>query len=97
MLKSRSLRLQILIVLSQGLPAPPLDVYLRYQKILLAVEERECSEVDDAIKGLLAMEARELPPPTAIPDRTPNQSFFKDMLRYLQDYVAVFVCWLLNT
>ena len=63
---------------SQGLPAPPLDVYLRYrdQRILLSKkkqereEEQERQEVDDAAKvstkALLATDAQELPPPTAM-------------------------------
>ena len=95
------LQLQVLTVPSQGMPAAPLDVYLRYQKILLTVEERESGEADDVIgasaKAFLAMEAQELPPPTAIPDLTPSQSLVEEMLGYLQDYVAVFVGWVLDT
>jgi hypothetical protein len=93
------LRLQVLMVVFQGLPAPPLDVYLRYQMILLTEEEEERSEADDAIeasaKGLLATEAQQLPPPT-VPDLASSQSFVKDMLGYLQDYVAALVGWLLD-
>ena len=106
------LRLQVLTVLSQGLPAPPLDVYLRYQKFLLSAEEHERQEqehqeeqkrqeADDAItvsaKALLATDAQELPPPIAIPDLAPSQSSMKGMLGYLQDYVAMLLGWLLDT
>ena len=88
------------------MPAPPLDVYLRYQKILLTVEERESpdDEIGDLAKAFLAMEARELLPPTTntIPDLTlgqssVNESSIKGMLGYLQDYVAVFIGWLVDT
>jgi hypothetical protein len=94
------LRLQVLTVVFQGLPAPPLDIYLRYQKILLTVEEQERRDADDAIeasaKGLLVTEAQQLPPPT-VPDLASNQSSVKDMLGYLQDYAAALVGRLLNT
>ena len=83
-----------------GIAPPPLDVYLRYQKILLSVEEEERQEADDAIeasaKGLVATEAQQLPPPT-VPDLAPSRTSVKDMLGYLQDYVAALVGWLLDT
>ena len=97
------LRLQVLTVPSQGLPAPPLDVYLRYQKFLLTEEEREREhrEADNvtkvSAKALLALKTQELPPPTAMPDLAPSQPYVKDMLGYLQDYVAMFVGWVLDT
>ena len=50
-----------------------------------------------SVKALLATEAQELPPPTAMPDLTPSWSSVKDMLGYLQDYVAMFVGWVLDT
>jgi hypothetical protein len=94
------LQLQVLTVAFQGLPTPPLDVYLRYQKILLTVEEEERWDADDAIEALakewLAIEAQQLPPPT-VPDLAPSRSSVKDMLGYLQDYVAMLVGWLLDT
>ena len=96
--------LQVLTASSQGLPAPPLDVYLRYQKILLTEEEKESPEIGDLAKAFLAMEARELLPPTTntIPDlalgqSSVNESPIKGMLAYLQDYVAVFIGWLVDT
>ena len=86
------------------MPAPPLDVYLRYQKILLTEEEKESPEIGDLAKAFLAMEARELLPPTTntIPDlalgqSSVNESPIKGMLAYLQDYVAVFIGWLVDT
>ena len=80
---------------------PPLDVYLHFQKILLTIEEREHPKVNNVVKVpakvLLVMEVEELPPPTAMPDLAPSQSSVKDMLGYLQDYVGVFVGWVLDT
>ena len=94
------LQLQFLTVAFQGLPAPLIDVYLQYQQILLTAEEEERREADDTIEALaeewLAIEAQQLPPPT-VPDLAPNRSFVKDILGYLQDYVAALVGWLLDT
>ena len=89
-------RLQVLTFVSQGLPAPPLDVYLRYQNFLLVVEEREHrNAITASAEGLLATEVEQLPPPM-VPDLAPSQSSVKDMLGYLQDHVAMFVGWLLE-
>ena len=43
--------LQVLTVPSQGLPAPPLDVYLWYQKMLLTEEEQERQKAEDVGEG----------------------------------------------
>lgn len=93
----QSLRLPDLIVPSQGLLAPPLDIYLQYQKMLLSAEAQEAN---DAIQvptnlGLLTTEAKRLPPPTVMLDRA--QSSVKYGLGCLQDYVATFIGWLLDT
>jgi hypothetical protein len=60
----------------------------------------EAQEANDAIQvpmnlGLLTTEAQQLPPLTVIPDRA--QSSLKYALGCLQDYVATFVGWLLDT
>ncbi|KIM46666.1 hypothetical protein M413DRAFT_440266 [Hebeloma cylindrosporum] len=85
----------------EGLPAPPLKVYLRYQKILLTIEEQEGREAGDAIdpsmQASLLAEAQQLPPPIVTPDRASSQSSVTNILGYLQDYVAVFIGWLLNS
>jgi hypothetical protein len=65
--------------------------------MLLAAEEQE---TNDAIQvpmnlGLLVTEAQRLPAPVVMPDRA--QSSMRDTLGYLQNYVATFVGWLLNT
>ena len=65
--------------------------------MLLAAEEQE---TNDAIQvpmnlGLLTTEAQRLPPPVVMPDFP--QSSVKDTLGYIQNYVATFIGWLLDT
>jgi len=64
--------------------------------MLLAAEEQEANGATQVPMnlGLLATEAQ-LSTPNVMPDHT--QSFVKDALGYLQDYVAAFVGWLLDT
>jgi len=81
------------------LPAPPLDIYLQYQKFLLTAEEEKADNVTEvSVEGLPATEEPEesqVPPPTILPNHA--QPSIKDILGYLQDYVATFLSWLLDT
>ena len=89
----RPLWLHVLMVSSQGQPAPPFNVYLRYQKILLTEEERERREADKAIKvSLSEAEAQELPPPTAMLD---TQSSIKGIYRIML-LCSLAGCWILD-
>jgi len=65
--------------------------------MLLAAEEQEANGAIQVPMnlGLVATEAQPPSPPNVMPDRA--QSFVKDALGYLQDYVAAFVGWLLDT
>jgi hypothetical protein len=75
------------------LPAPPLDIYLRYQKFLLTVEEEEAENATEiSVESLPATEESQLPPPTILPNHAQPS-----ILGHLQDCVAAFVGWLLDT
>ncbi|KIM46624.1 hypothetical protein M413DRAFT_440237 [Hebeloma cylindrosporum] len=75
----------------ESLPAPPLDVYLRFQKFMLIAEEEEGDNANEVPADLPATEESEAPLPTSHP-----LSSIKDALGYLQDCVAKFVGWLLE-
>jgi hypothetical protein len=78
------------------LPSPPLDIYLRYQKFILAAEEEEADNATEiSVESLPATEESEesqLPPPTILPNHAQPS-----ILGHLQDCVATFVGWLLDT